>query len=312
MSERIAINKIRTDGGTQPRAGLDDETVTQYTESVKSNANFPPVVVYYDGSAYWLADGFHRLQAHKNAQKRAILADVRQGNLREAILHSAGANATHGLRRSNDDKRRAVMCLLDDPEWSQWSDRAIAKRCNVSQPFVSKLRPDTDNVISIERKFTHPKTGETSTMNTANIGKQAAQLIDNWLRSEYDTDDPARLASHARYSTNWMKLDKLRHYLRNNGANDEKSAVIAALTDLAAQYQGQVTALPETAVDTGTVPKLRNLLKLADTIDKLHPETKEQLHIIFHETWKNDCQDVSLSDYSNVMHLFNTIKELLP
>jgi hypothetical protein len=42
------------------------------------------------------------------------------------VLYTVGANATHGLRRSNADKRRAVSMLLDDPEWAQWSNLAIA------------------------------------------------------------------------------------------------------------------------------------------------------------------------------------------
>ncbi|MGT2479599.1 hypothetical protein ACU4GR_13540 [Methylobacterium oryzae CBMB20] len=36
--------------------------------------------------------------------------EVRQGGLRDAILHSAGANAAHGLRRTNADKRRGGSC----------------------------------------------------------------------------------------------------------------------------------------------------------------------------------------------------------
>ena len=70
-------------------------------------------------SSYWLADGFHRYHAHKQAGLDDIRVDLRQGNLREAILYSVGANAHHGLRRSNEDKRRAVLRLLEDPEWEQ-------------------------------------------------------------------------------------------------------------------------------------------------------------------------------------------------
>ncbi|MDR9404902.1 MAG: hypothetical protein RI580_15855 [Halothece sp. Uz-M2-17] len=69
---------------------------------------------------------------------------------RDAILHSVGANATHGLRRSNQDKRKAVVTLLQDNEWSQWSDafgsvfdlRAIARQCQVSTPLVGKIRQE--------------------------------------------------------------------------------------------------------------------------------------------------------------------------
>jgi hypothetical protein len=35
--------------------------------------------------------------------------------------------ATHGVRRTNEDKRRAVMKLLQDAKWSTGSNREIAK-----------------------------------------------------------------------------------------------------------------------------------------------------------------------------------------
>jgi FtsZ-binding cell division protein ZapB len=41
---------------------------------------------------------------------------------------------------SNEDKRKNVLDILDDIEWGADSDSAIARHCNVSQPFVSKLR----------------------------------------------------------------------------------------------------------------------------------------------------------------------------
>src|SRR5205814_1726685 len=34
----------------------------------------------------------------------------------------------------------AVTLLLADAEWSQWSDREIARRCQVNQSFVTRLR----------------------------------------------------------------------------------------------------------------------------------------------------------------------------
>jgi hypothetical protein len=46
-----------------------------------------------------------------------------------------------GWGRTHDDKRRAVLTLLNDPEWSKWSDREIARLCAVSHEFVRKLRP---------------------------------------------------------------------------------------------------------------------------------------------------------------------------
>jgi FtsZ-binding cell division protein ZapB len=44
------------------------------------------------------------------------------------------------MRRTYADKRKAVMTLLDDFEWSDWSNSEIARRCGVSPTFVSSLR----------------------------------------------------------------------------------------------------------------------------------------------------------------------------
>jgi hypothetical protein len=44
-----------------------------------------------------------------------ISADVREGSRRDAILYAVGANASHGLKRTNRDKRNAVRVLLKDP-----------------------------------------------------------------------------------------------------------------------------------------------------------------------------------------------------
>jgi hypothetical protein len=173
----LNISEIRTDGGTQSRASLCNETVMQYAEAMEDpNTVFPPVIVYFDGVDHWLADGFHRVAAWERVGRTDIPTDVRNGDRREAILHSVAANTRHGLRRSNDDKRRAVLMLLEDNEWTQWSDSEIARKCGVSQPFVSKLRGSlTDNVMGDTRIYT-TKHGTQAVMNisTARKTKSAA------------------------------------------------------------------------------------------------------------------------------------------
>jgi hypothetical protein len=98
---------------------------------------------------------------------------MRQGTRRDAILHAAGANAAHGLRRTNADKRRAVETLLRDEEWSKWSDREIARLCAVSHPFVSQIRQSLTGNITSEKTYT-TKHGTTTTMDTSNVGKKQA------------------------------------------------------------------------------------------------------------------------------------------
>lgn len=175
----VDIHKIRTDGGTQSRAALNEATVAEYAEAMADErVVFPPITVYFDGKEYWLADGFHRVAAWALVGREDIPADVRQGDRRQAILHSVAANSAHGLRRTNEDKRRAVLTLLDDAEWAQWSDREIARRCAVSAPFVATMRAGlTVNSYSDEPRAYTTKHGTTATMQTANIGAKAEQVI---------------------------------------------------------------------------------------------------------------------------------------
>ncbi|WP_422928568.1 ParB N-terminal domain-containing protein [Singulisphaera sp. PoT] len=201
----LAIDRIRVDGGTQPRAEMNDEVVTEYVDAA-IEGRLPPVTVFYDGSDYWLADGFHRLEAWKRAGFHEVDAQVFQGDRREAVLYSVGANADHGLRRTNEDKRRAVWTLLRDEEWCKLTDSEIAKRCAVSHPFVGKLRQEMKpscNGFKMEGSESPPserkatRNGKTYTINTSKIGGSTAKKTNEQTHSVVSgsvalLDDPAR------------------------------------------------------------------------------------------------------------------------
>mgnify|MGYP003439847580 FL=1 len=137
----LNINAVRIDGGTQSRVALHDDTVSDYADSIVDGVTLPPVSVFFDGSDYWLADGFHRYHAYRKAGKTSIPAEVSTGAKRDAILYAAGANIGHGLRRTNADKRRAVEMILADADCAEnWTDREIASHCAVSAPFVGAVR----------------------------------------------------------------------------------------------------------------------------------------------------------------------------
>jgi ParB-like chromosome segregation protein Spo0J len=136
----IEVVRLRTDGGTQVRARIDPDVVAEYREALEDGTALPAVTAFDDGDNLWLADGFHRLAACRDAKIVEIPVRVVTGSRRDAQLHAAGANAKHGLRRSNEDKRRAVLMLLADQEWAGWSDRSIAETCHVGNKFVGDVR----------------------------------------------------------------------------------------------------------------------------------------------------------------------------
>lgn len=187
---RLKLSQIRIDGGTQPRDSIDQTVVSEYNHSLMNGAVFPPVEVFFDGINYYLADGFHRYFAHKSAVSPDISVNVHTGTLRDAILYSVSANDKHGLRRSIADKRKAVMILLRDDEWKQWSNTEIAKRCNVSTPFVIKIREEMyPNEEPQAKKYT-TKHGTVSTMKPPSKPKE--KEIDEpvaEIDTEFDEDD---------------------------------------------------------------------------------------------------------------------------
>lgn len=230
---QIALDKIKIDGGTQSRAELNDDVVADYAATIRDGGDFPPVVVFFDGKKHWLADGFHRFHAYKAAGAVEIAADIRQGTRRDAILFSVGANASHGLRRTNDDKRRAVLTLLNDDEWGKWSDREIARRCGVSDRLVNALRGDTaNNSQSDTRTFIHPKTGKPAQMETGAIGKAKAP----------DTSE-AEAAAQRELQDQLPQAIKDQEAARAQAIADKKSAPSSVAADLSPDQR--ITELEE-------------------------------------------------------------------
>jgi hypothetical protein len=174
----LSLSEIRIDPCVQPRAALKDRVVDEYAEAMQRGAKFPAPVVFEDAAGVcWLSDGHHTCAAAIKLKLKTIECDVRKGGLRDATLFACGANAAHGLPRSNEDKHRVVRRLLEDPEWGKWSDSEIARRCKVDHKFVAKLREQLrpiDLGISQDSSRTVSRGGTTYTMSTGNIGRSRA------------------------------------------------------------------------------------------------------------------------------------------
>ncbi len=167
----LPLDAIRVDGGTQPRAAIDTDTVREYAERMQAGDHFPPVQVYFDGTDHWLSDGFHRVKAAREAGLATIQADVWEGTRDDAFWMSLGANKDHGLRRTNEDKARAVKAALAAKP--RLSDRAIADHVGVDHETVRKYRAAAVSTGEV-RQSTERTGRDGRTINTANIGKAQA------------------------------------------------------------------------------------------------------------------------------------------
>jgi site-specific DNA-adenine methylase len=193
MIERkyLRLDEITLDEQLFSRAdGLREDVIEEYREGLQRGNMFPPLTVFHDSEHYYLVDGFYRYYASSLEHVETIEAEIHAGTLRDALLYSAGINQKHGVRRTNTDKWRAVKILLEDDEWSQWSDHAIAHHCGVTHPFVGKVRSSLVIVTSDTSRKTSTRTyrnkhGKKCTMQTGNIGGRNGQRPEPILQTPH-------------------------------------------------------------------------------------------------------------------------------
>lgn len=185
----IGLDKIRIDGGTQSRVKIDENVVANYADDITNGADFPPIVLFFDDKDYWLADGFHRYFANKRINSPSIKAEIIEGSVRDAILHGIQANNRHGLRPTNEDKRKGVLTMLNDFEWQDYSSRDIAKICGVSHTYVSNLRTQLAGAsVNVATKKEPPKEKKpvdpVQEFNEAEIERETLRAAADQLREE--------------------------------------------------------------------------------------------------------------------------------
>lgn len=94
------------------------------------------------------------------------------------------------MRRTNADKRRAVLRLIEDAEWVLWSDREISRRCGVSDRMVNGLRPNlpasakVSQIDEAPRSRTVERGGTVYQQNTAKIGSAPRPPAPAWTPAD--------------------------------------------------------------------------------------------------------------------------------
>ena len=186
---KLELKRIRRDGGTQPRAKLSEETIEDYAEDMRNGDVFRPITVFFDGADYWLADGFHRVEAVLRLEPDgSIDADVEQGTLADAQWHSCGANKTHGLRRTNADKDRSVSLALVHENSAGRSNYEIAEHCGVSEITVRRHRQRLEPTTTVSQSNTPTPAGASE--SEVENGEIATTTVS---QSRLSADPPSQL-----------------------------------------------------------------------------------------------------------------------
>ena len=189
MTVRIVrLSEVRIDGGTQFRDQINQDLVKLYAEKMQEGAVFPPIKATFDGTDYWLYDGFHRYFSIHDLGQKEISVDYVPGTREDAQDLALSANDDHGLQRNNATKRKCVESALEMERHAKKSNREIAKLCKVSDTFVASIRKPEAKKKQAEKVERHYK--KKLQEQAEECGSTAPQLLEP-KPSLHDGNEPS-------------------------------------------------------------------------------------------------------------------------
>lgn len=176
----MLLERLTLDPAIQPRWRLDERRVEEFAAAMADGIEFPPLVAFWDDTALWLSDGFHRYEGASLAELALFNVDVRLGTRRDAIRYAIEANSKHGLPLTQGDRQQAIQTLLQefyDCTPREMTQQEIAIAVGVGQATVHRA---WDRIIQMN----NPPGTATSITETAQPNENDAALAPD------DTDDP--------------------------------------------------------------------------------------------------------------------------
>lgn len=158
---KIAFDDVAVHRELQPRVTIDQEVVDDYAAVLADRPDaLPPLDVFEVGGVPYVVDGYHRWHAHRKVGAEWLRCRVvGSGTLDEARWISTRSNQSHGLRRTNTDKRAAVLSALATAIGGEQSNRVIAEHVGVSADLVAAVRVEWE--ASLGGRKAEPQVTET-------------------------------------------------------------------------------------------------------------------------------------------------------
>lgn len=153
----VSLGLINLDESPRMRFNIRDEVVKDYAAIYKEyhgkpHNPLPPVELFkvQGRPGFFVADGQHRIRGCRASGTLTIRAHVSYGSWADCLRAACSYNVSHGLRRSDEDKR-AIVEEIFAHGGAKYSNNHIATLARVSEDLVSKTRKILESIGSVEK-----------------------------------------------------------------------------------------------------------------------------------------------------------------
>ena len=245
MTKRtVRLDQIRIDGDTQFRKTISQKNINYYAECMEDGDVFPPMEVTFDGSEYWLWNGFHRYHAYSKVGIDEVEIDYRPGTQEDAQDLALGANSDHGFGLTKADKKNKVQWVLSQERYKDFSNIQIANLCKVSDTFVAAERNPAVRQKQQQNRLTHyqKKLGSGST-GAEESGSTGVEPQTDPKPSILDGTEPSEDELQANELTMKADMDAIHKLLESDEELATAFAEIKRLNHLVAQKDVRIAAI---------------------------------------------------------------------
>lgn len=205
MGNEVAVTLLSTDElvadeSTQWRQSNTQEAIDDMAEHLRAGGTLPPIDVFDDGQVKRVADGHHRLAAHRASSTPQIAARVHRGDADAAFLFGVRSRrGNRSVRVTRNDDRHTALQLMKRPGLAM-GDREIARELGLSHQTIGRWRAEWVasgplDQMPTERGVT--RNGAAYTIDTSKIGKRPEPKAEEPAHAGEVVAAPARPAAPA-------------------------------------------------------------------------------------------------------------------
>lgn len=194
MVMMLEMDRIIVDSRLQIRSQMDEEKIKEYATLMKEkNVDFPPLSVGYFPSGrpdmYYLIDGFHRYEAAKRLNAKAIWVKQKTyHSMNEMYIDALRYNVAHGLPLTREEKTDAIATIILQNQNATLKE--LSRWCGVSKSTVARIRKELSQMGKL--KLDGTTTGEDGKQRKQKYAERKAVMEpEAELRAEAEPEDIA-------------------------------------------------------------------------------------------------------------------------